>query len=69
MIPKEIPLDKILIETDSPFLSPEPFRGKSNEPGRVRYVAEKLAQIHNISFERIATITSNNASRLFNIND
>ncbi len=69
MIAKEIPLDKILIETDSPFLSPGPFRGKSNEPGRVRYVAEKLAQIHNISFERIAEITSNNASRLFNIND
>jgi len=69
MVAKELPLDRILIETDSPFLSPEPFRGRSNEPGRVRYVAEKLAEVHSIPFEKIAEITSNNASKLFNLND
>jgi len=69
MVAKELPLDRILVETDSPFLSPEPFRGKSNEPSRVRYVAEKLAEIYSISFEKIAEITSNNASKLFNLND
>ena len=64
-VAKEIPLDKVLVETDSPYLSPEPFRGKPNEPGRTRYVAEKLAEIHRIPFEEIAKQTSQNASELF----
>jgi TatD DNase family protein len=66
-VAKELPLDRLLIETDSPFLSPVPFRGKPNEPARVRYVAEKLADIHNISFEEIAKITSENASKIFRL--
>ncbi len=66
-VAKEMPLDRLLVETDSPFLSPVPFRGRSNEPGRVRYVAEKLAAIHNISIEKIAEITSENASKIFRI--
>lgn len=66
-VAKELPLDRLLIETDSPFLSPVPFRGKPNEPARVCYVAEKLADIHNISFEEIAKITSENASKIFRL--
>ena len=66
-VAKELPLDRLLVETDSPFLSPVPFRGKPNEPARVRYVAEKLADIHKISFEEIANITSENASKIFRL--
>jgi TatD DNase family protein len=66
-IAKELPLDRLLVETDSPFLSPVPFRGKPNEPARVRYVAEKLAEIHNIALEEIANITSDNASKIFRL--
>ena len=66
-VAKELPLDRLLVETDSPFLSPVPFRGKPNEPARVRYVAEKLAEIHNISLEEIANITSENASKVFRL--
>lgn len=61
-----IPDDRILIETDSPWLAPEPFRGKRNEPARVRRVAETLADIRHCSFETIATMTTQNAERLFN---
>ena len=66
-VAKELPLDRLLVETDSPFLSPVPFRGKPNEPARVRYVAEKLAEIHNISLEEMANITSENASKIFRL--
>ena len=68
-VAKQLPLDRILIETDSPFLSPEPYRGKPNEPGRVRFVAEKLAIIFNLPLEKIAEITSENTSTIFGIND
>ena len=66
-VAKYLPLDRLLVETDSPYLSPEPFRGKPNEPGRVRYIAEKLAEIHNISFESIAEQTTKNINKLFSI--
>jgi len=66
-VAKYLPLDRLLVETDSPYLSPEPFRGKPNEPGRTRYVAEKLAEIHNISFESIAEQTTKNTNKLFSI--
>ena len=66
-IAKEIPLDKVMIETDSPFLSPVPFRGKPNEPGRTRFVAEKLAEIHKLPLEKIAEKTSTNAATLFSL--
>lgn len=62
-----VPLDRLLIETDSPYLSPEPFRGKRNESAYVRYVAEKIAEIKGISYEEVASVTLNNAKRLFNI--
>ena len=63
----EIPLDRVLVETDSPYLSPEPYRGKTNEPSRVRIIAEKLAEIKNIPFEEIAKHTHENASELFQL--
>jgi len=63
----EIPLNRVLVETDSPYLSPVPHRGKPNEPGRTRFVAEKLAEIHNIPFEEIAKHTTENAVELFRL--
>ena len=64
-VASRIPLSSLLVETDSPYLSPVPFRGKPNEPARTRYVAEKLADIHNCSVEKIANKTSENALKLF----
>lgn len=66
---KLVPLDKLLIETDAPYLSPEPKRGQRNEPSYVRFVAKKLADLHGISFEEMADITSRNAMKLFNLKD
>ena len=60
-----IPIDRLLIETDSPFLAPEPNRGKKNEPSFVKFTAEKLAYLKKISFEDIAEKTSSNFNRLF----
>lgn len=64
-VAREIPLEKILIETDSPYLAPVPFRGKTNEPKYVKYVAEKIAEIKNISVESVAKQTSENFRKLF----
>ena len=62
-----IPLDRIVIETDCPFTAPEPYRGKRNDPGYLPRMAEKLAEIRNISFEEVETITTENAKRLYRI--
>ena len=62
---KQLPLDRILIETDSPFLSPVPERGKRNEPAFVHHIADKIAEIHLKSPVEIASITTANAARLF----
>lgn len=62
-----IPLDRLLIETDGPFLAPEPYRGKRNEPAYMLYTAEKIAEIHSISLEQLADITSKNIQNLFKI--
>ena len=64
-----VPLDKILIETDSPYLSPEPFRGKRNEPRNVKLVAQKIADVKNVSLENVANITFANAKKIFQIKD
>jgi TatD DNase family protein len=66
-VAKEIPLENLLIETDGPYLTPVPFRGKRNEPAYVRYVAQEIASIKGISFEEVAETTSGNFKRLFNI--
>ncbi|MEH7383980.1 TatD family hydrolase [Bacillus sp. JJ1521] len=63
----EIPLDRLLIETDCPYLTPHPFRGKRNEPSYVKYVAEQIAELKGVSFEEIAQKTSDNAKRFFGI--
>jgi TatD DNase family protein len=60
-----IPLDKILIETDSPFLAPTPYRGKLNQPAYVKHVAEELAKLRNVSVEEIGLATSENFRQLF----
>ncbi len=62
-----VPLDKIVIETDSPYLAPQGFRGKRNEPAYVRGVAEKIAEIKNLSFETVAQATTQNAEALFRL--
>jgi len=64
---KKIPKDKILIETDSPYLAPVPHRGKPNEPSYVKHVAETVADVRGISFEEVAELTKANAERLFRI--
>ncbi len=66
-VAKEIPLERILLETDAPYLSPEPFRGKLNHSGLIIYVAEKLAEIKNVSVETVLSITSKNTEELFGI--
>jgi len=66
---KQVPLDMLLIETDSPYLTPVPYRGKRNYPGYVRLVAEKIAEIKGISFEEVARQTLENGKRLFGIEE
>ena len=62
---EQLPLDRLLIETDAPFLTPVPQRGKRNEPAFVRYIADKIAEIHRTTREQVAQITAKNAAQLF----
>ncbi len=64
---KMIPLDKLLIETDSPFLAPVPNRGKKNEPSFIRFTAQKLSEIKNIQFAELVTHTTKNFNNLFSL--
>lgn len=64
-----IDLDYLLVETDSPYLSPHPFRGKTNEPSRVKLVAEEIARIKNVTYTEVANKTSETAARLFGIKE
>jgi TatD DNase family protein len=64
---RQVPIEHLLIETDSPYLAPQPARGKRNEPAYVRHVAETIAKIKGLSFDDVARITSGNAMRLFGI--
>ena len=61
------PADRFMLETDSPFLSPEPMRGQLNIPGRTRYVAEKVAALRGCTLEEIAELTTANARRFFRL--
>ena len=63
----EVPLAHLLVETDSPYLTPEPFRGKPNEPVNVEYVARKIAEIRGVEYEALAASTLENAKRFFRI--
>ncbi|NLJ58295.1 MAG: TatD family hydrolase [Tissierellia bacterium] len=67
LVAKEIPFDKLLIETDSPYLTPEPFRGRRNEPKYVRFVAEEIAEIRNVSLDEVAERTTQNFKTLFEV--
>lgn len=64
---KNLPLERILLETDCPYMAPEPFRGTRNEPKNVVYIADKISKIKEISIEEVATATTENAKKLFNI--
>lgn len=65
-VAEKVPLDRLLIETDAPYLAPVPYRGKSNEPGYVPYVARKIADLRGVSIEKIAQASTDNFYRLFN---
>ena len=63
----EVPLNKLVLETDSPYLTPVPFRGKENKPAYVKYVAEEIAKLRNMKYEEIVDITTRNAEEFFNL--
>ncbi len=67
-VAKRVPEDKFLIETDSPWLAPVPKRGKPNQPAYVKYVAEKMADLRECSYQHIGEVSTRNFNRLFNIN-
>lgn len=66
-VARAIPLDRIVLETDCPYMAPEPFRGKRNDPGRLYRMAEKLAEIRGVSVEEIHNVTMENGKRLYRI--
>lgn len=66
-VAKEVPLDKLVLETDSPYLTPVPFRGKENKPAYIKYVAEEIALLRNMNIEEVIDITTRNAEEFFNI--
>lgn len=66
ILPK-IPLEKLVVETDGPYLTPEPFRGKRNEPAYTKYVVEKMSELLEMSVDEIEGLTTENAKRLFGI--
>ena len=68
-VAEAVPLDKLLIETDCPYLTPEPYRGKRNEPVYMKYTAEKIAEVRGISYDEVVKATNRNAKKLFNIKD
>lgn len=67
-VAKKVPADRFLIETDSPYLAPVPFRGKPNYPTYVRYVAEHLAELRGVTVEKIARLSTDNFNQLFKLN-
>ena len=60
-----VPNDKMLIETDSPYLSPEPLRGRRNDPRNVKYIAQKIADVKNMTIEEVAKQTYENAEKIY----
>jgi TatD DNase family protein len=66
-VARYVPLDRLLVETDSQYLTPQAFRGRRNEPAHVRLVAEEIAALRNLSLAELALATTQNARRLFGI--
>ena len=66
-VAKVVPLEKLLLETDAPYMTPVPYRGKENQPAYVKFVAQEIAALRNISFEEVANATTANAKRLLGI--
>ena len=66
-VAKTVPLDRLLLETDAPYMTPVPYRGKENQPAYVKFVAQEIANLRNISFEEVAKATTENAQRLLKI--
>ena len=66
-VAKEVPLENLVLETDSPYLTPVPFRGKINKPAYIKYIAEEIAKIRNLDIAELISITTENAERFFNI--
>ncbi len=66
-VAEEVSLNRIIIETDAPYLAPVPFRGKTNQPSYVKYVCEKLAELKNLPFEQVEKITDRNCQKLFKL--
>jgi TatD DNase family protein len=64
-VSKNVPLNRILVETDSPYLAPTPYRGKTNQPSYVKHVAEEVARLRGISLEEVSVATTENFFRLF----
>ena len=64
---RKVPLNRILIETDSPYLAPVPYRGKQNHPALVKHVAEAIAELRNMTYDEIAEITTNNFYTCFRL--
>ena len=66
-VARQLPLDRILVETDAPYLAPVPYRGKQNQPAYVRHVAEKIAELHQVDPDEVASATTRNFERLFRL--
>lgn len=66
---KEVPFERMLVETDAPYLAPVPYRGKRNEPGYTRYVTEKIAELRDMTWKEVANQTRTNAYELFGLNE
>ena len=66
---EEIPMERILLETDCPYMAPEPYRGRRNDPSLVPFVAARIAQLRGLTPEQVGTATSENARRLFRIEE
>lgn len=66
-VAREVPLDKLVLETDAPYLTPVPYRGKPNKPAYVKYIAEEIASLRNMPLEELIDITTTNAEEFFNI--
>jgi TatD DNase family protein len=68
-VAREVPLSSIVLETDGPFLSPHPFRGKRNEPSYLLFTAQKIAELRDIDMEQVCRQTTDNAENLFKFNE